>query len=471
VESTQTQVAVAGGREERQLVAGRYRLASFHRGDETTEVWRALDEKTTQVVSLEFLRDPDPEGKEHFLAGARRLASVQQPSVMRVAAIHDDPGATFIVFEHLVHIPVPLEWLKPVEEPAAIASPPAPAETAAAAPSPTVVNTSDQPAAPETPIALVADEKPTDRGLSLLTYAIRTRELSLIDTTLLTESADELLAIVSAELKAIRIDPTVLSDLRAYRPNFSFLLSPFALLGGTARRVTTMRPSVASPKVRVSEPKEARPPRMKAVKQPKEPKAPRAAAIPRAPRMSNGRGLRVRWGRVLSRGLSLGVLAAILIALPSEMIGSVGSMANDLSVAIREKVAAMTPSTPALQRASFELPPLSAYSASFETQAPYPKASPNGTVEWVVALRNTGSVGWYLGIDGAQASLALADGTSAGVQTTAYVGPGQVGWFVVHFPAPSQTGTSKISLLPRIDGRGSLPDLGIYASVTVSPNP
>jgi hypothetical protein len=210
---------------------------------------------------------------------------------------------------------------------------------------------------------------------------------------------------------------------------------------------------------------------MKAVKQPKEPKAPRAAAIPRAPRMSNGRGLRVRWGRVLSRGLSLGVLAAILIALPSEMIGSVGSMANDLSVAIREKVAAMTPSTPALQRASFELPPLSAYSASFETQAPYPKASPNGTVEWVVALRNTGSVGWYLGIDGAQASLALADGTSAGVQTTAYVGPGQVGWFVVHFPAPSQTGTSKISLLPRIDGRGSLPDLGIYASVTVSPNP
>jgi hypothetical protein len=471
VESTETQAPVADGRQERQLIAGRYRLASFHRGDESTEVWRALDESTTQVVSLEFLRDPDPAEKERFLAGARRLASVQQPSVMRVAAIHDDPDATFIVFEHLVHIPVPLEWLKPVEEPVSNANAPAPATAETVAPSPTAATSAELPAAPDVPIPDVADPRPTDRGLSLLTYAIGKRELSLIDMPLLTESAYELLDIIRAELKAIRVDPTVLSDIRAYRPNFSFLRSPFALLGGTARRVTTMRPSVAIPKPRVSEPKEARPPRMKAVKPPKEPKPLRAAAVPRAPRASSGRGLHVRWGRVLTRGLSLGVLAAILIALPSEMIGNVGSMANDLSVTIREKLAAMAPSTPALQPASFEVPPLSAYSASFESQAPYPKANPNGTVEWVVALRNTGSVGWYLGIDGAQASLALADGTSAGVQTTAYVGPGQVGWFVVHFPAPSQAGTSNISLLPRIDGRGSLPDLGIYATVTVSPNP
>ncbi len=471
MESTETQAPVADGRQERQLIAGRYRLASFHRGDESTEVWRALDESTTQVVSLEFLRDVDPAEKERFLAGARRLASVQQPSVMRVAAIHDDPDATFIVFEHLVHIPVPLEWLKPVEEPVSIANAPAPATAETVAPSPPAATSAELSAAPDVPTSDVADEKPTDRGLSLLTYAIGKRELSLIDTALLTESVDELLAIIQAELKAIRIDPTVLTDIRAYRPSFSFLLSPFALLAGAARRVATARPTVTMPKPRVSEPKEARPPRVKAVKAPKEAKAPRAAAVPRAPRASSGRGLRVRWGRVLTRGLSLGILAAILIALPSEMIGSVGTMANDLSVAIREKIAAMAPAAPTLQPASFELPPLSAYSASFETQAAYPKATPNGTVEWVVALRNTGSVGWYLGIDGAQASLALADGTTAGVQTTAYVGPGQVGWFVVHFAAPSQAGTSKVSLLPRIDGRGSLPDLGIYATVTVSPNP
>ena len=467
MESTQTHApAVADARQERQLIAGRYRLASFHRGDETTEVWRALDETTTQVVSLEFLRESDPASKERFLAGARRLAAVAQPSVMRVAAIHDDPDATFIVFEHLVHIPVPLEWLKPeVAVPAPILNPALSAAPENVEASPTSATTPAMAAAPDVPNPDFADERPTDRGLSLLTYALRSRELSLIDEALLTESAYELLAIIRSELKAVRVDPTVLTDLLAYRPNLSFLMLPFALLGGAVRRITTARPKVGAPRPHVSRPQEVRAPRLKAVKPPKQAREPRA---PRAPR---GIGLHVRWGRVLTRGLSLGVLAAILVALPSELIGNVGSMANDLSVTIREKLAAALPSSPTLQRASFEVPPLSAYSATFETQAPYPSATPNGTVEWVVALRNTGSVGWYLGIDGAQASLALADGTTAGVQTTAYVGPGQVGWFIVHFPAPSKVGTSKVSLLPRIDGRGQLPDLGIYAAVTVSPNP
>ena len=141
-----------------------------------------------------------------------------------------------------------------------------------------------------------------------------------------------------------------------------------------------------------------------------------------------------------------------------------------MSTTIGEKIASVQ-TTPGLQRATFEVPPLSAYAAAFESQGPYPTARPNGTVEWVVALRNTGSVGWYRGIDGAQASLALPDGTAAAVQNTAYVGPGQVGWFVVHFPAPSQPGVTRVPLRPRIDGRGALPDLGIYLMVTVSPNP
>ena len=80
-------------------------------------------------------------------------------------------------------------------------------------------------------------------------------------------------------------------------------------------------------------------------------------------------------------------------------------------------------------------------------------------------------MGWYRGIDGAQASLVSADGTGGGVQSTAYVGPGQVGWFVVRLHAPSQPGSYEVPLLPRIDGRGALPDLGIYATITVQPNP
>jgi len=59
-----------------------------------------------------------------------------------------------------------------------------------------------------------ADERPTDRGLSLLLYAIRTRELSLIDMNLVTDSAFELLDITKSELKEVRFDPTVLTDMR-----------------------------------------------------------------------------------------------------------------------------------------------------------------------------------------------------------------------------------------------------------------
>jgi len=122
---------------------------------------------------------------------------------------------------------------------------------------------------------------------------------------------------------------------------------------------------------------------------------------------------------------------------------------------------------PKLAQAQFELPPLNAYRASFETQALYPTVAPNTTVEWVVALRNTGSVGWYKGVAGAQAALALIDGTEVAVQTTPYVAPGQVGWFIVRFRAPAGPGTHAVPLLPRIDGRGELPDLGIYTLVTV----
>ena len=123
--------------------------------------------------------------------------------------------------------------------------------------------------------------------------------------------------------------------------------------------------------------------------------------------------------------------------------------------------------TSKLAPAQFELPPLNAYRASFETQASYPTVPANATVEWVVALRNTGSVGWYRGVAGAQASLALTDGTAVAVQTTDYVAPGQVGWFIARFRAPAGPGPHTVALFPRIDGRGELPDLGIFTVVTV----
>ena len=122
---------------------------------------------------------------------------------------------------------------------------------------------------------------------------------------------------------------------------------------------------------------------------------------------------------------------------------------------------------PKLAPAQFELPPLNAYRAVFETQAKYPTVPPNTTVEWVVALRNTGSAGWYRGVAGAQAALALTDGTEVAVQTTPYVAPGQIGWFIARFRAPAAPGAHPVPLFPRIDGRGELPNLGIFALVTV----
>jgi hypothetical protein len=308
--------------------------------------------------------------------------------------------------------------------------------------------------------------------------ALRARELALIDSTILRESAVEIAAAIRAwfedlHLEDIRLD-TAVAEARALlqRINLSVIMSGLASGSVAARRVASARP-----RERVSAPEASYPARVRTIR-----------IKPAAPRLS-GRLFRVRWRRVLVRGLSLGLIAAALLVVPPEqfanlandmspVIGNVanevsaaiGNAANEVSTAIGDRLAA-APAAPTLARASFELPPLGAYAATFESQAPYPTARPNGTVEWVVALRNTGSAGWYRGIDGAQASLALADGTIAGVQTTAYVGPGQVGWFVVHFSAPSQPGVSKVSLLPRIDGRGRLPDLGIYAAVTVSANP
>src|SRR5256712_2672425 len=502
---------VAGGRQERQLVAGRYRLAFFHRGDENTEAWRALDEVGQQMVTLEFLRHRASPGRERFLAEARRIAATEGPRGIRVAAIQDDDtDGTFIVFEHLVRVPV---LIGPVTaavgaalSPAAVARANAPAATAAL---------DAAPAAPESVLAGgtvtvwpppdPTSGTPTEPALPALIAALRARDLSRIDGSLLRDAASEIKAAINTWLAVVGLDGTwtevrtaiesseitaaikeaaseVTTAVRSTiadaglegtfararaaieRADVSPLNALFAQAAVGARRVASVRPHLQLPAPRVSGPARVRAPRVPKparVQRPAKVKAPRA---PRAP----GRAVHVRWGRGSSRGLSLGLLAAVVIALPPE---TVTSLETGLRSTVDQGLRAVAPTQSGLARASFDVPPLSAYGATFESQAPYPKARPNDSVEWVIALRNTGSVGWDRGIDGAQASLALADGTSAAVQSTAYVGPGQVGWFVVHFHAPSEAGTHKVYLSPRIDGRGQLPDPGIYVSVTVTPNP
>src|SRR5207245_2702507 len=100
-----------------------------------------------------------------------------------------------------------------------------------------------QPAAAlEVSTPTLQEEKPTDRGLSLLLFALKTRELSLIDKP----------------IPMARVKPVV-----------------------------TARPA-----------------------RPRAPRAPRPA-------------IRIRWGRVAFRGLSLGVIAAALVVLPPEQVANV----------------------------------------------------------------------------------------------------------------------------------------------------
>ena len=107
--------------------------------------------------------------------------------------------------------------------------------------------------------------------------------------------------------------------------------------------------------------------------------------------------LHVRWGRVLSRGLSLGLLAAVVIALPPE---TVTSLETGLRSSVDQGLRAVGPTQSGLARASFDVPPLSAYSAAFESQAPYPKARPNDsatqadTASVIRARAAAGSKSW-----------------------------------------------------------------------------
>jgi hypothetical protein len=493
--------APADDRQIGQLLAGRYRLAMSKGGDDVADVWHALDESTQTVVTLEILRDRgNVAARQRFLAEARRMAAIERPSVMRVASIVDEGTDTFIVFEHLIPLPVVLTGLT------AVARDVRPATKAAEDKDKTVVLTpqAPSPVAPSTLTAVAGptraaahDDLATDETAPTIVELEDVRAPSVphlvAATTRLPETVrDATRSLVSARTDVSRVVPmvtrliddargfirdvmhdvqmdtliadaqTFISDLRArvgQRFDTSAVTSLAARATALATRVTarTAQPSKANgPRAGASLTKVTLP----TIALPK-------IALPTV--MSLGPGAtaliaRARGNRVVLAGGALLLTALVVVLSPiDDAIGNAlrGGPAPSATVAPR---ALLVP-------APFELPPLSAYGAAFESQGPYPTTTPNGTVEWVVALRNTGSAGWHRGIEGAQAALTLPDGAGVAVQSTDYVAPGQVGWFVVHFKARAELGTYTVQLLPRIDGRGPLPELGIYTVVTVTKNP
>ncbi|MDP9266309.1 MAG: hypothetical protein M3O91_09380 [Chloroflexota bacterium] len=513
------------GRQIGQVLAGRYRLAMFKGGDEIADVWHALDDSTEMVVTLEILRDRDNEpARQRFLAEAQRMAAIERPSVMRVAAIHNDATETFIVFEHLIPLPVVLTGLTAVAKdarPATRAAEEAAALAAARPPQTVEPSTLSAVAGPMrsavTPEAADVAAAPAivdlDRSEPLaprvtapiprLSEALQAVSQSLTSVTAEVSAAIEaprLIADVRERLRLLHLD-AIFTAARARVPQsvdtsgvttlvdritplvdrvrslFASVISQFDRAAAVGDRVTARTRQLAGGVSAARAASAARVPPARAPKPAKVERPRSSASLPtlKLPHF-NVAALVNPLARLRPNRKVLGAAAALLLAFAvfgTPLGDQIAPLGDEIANALRTVTAgssAVAPST-GLQRAPFEVPPLSAYGAAFESQGTYPTTAPNGTIEWVVALRNTGSASWYRGIEGAQAALALPDGTGVAVQSTDYVGPGQVGWFVVHFRARAELGTYTVQLLPRIDGRGPLTDLGVFAGVTVAKNP
>lgn len=467
------------------------------------------------------------------------MAAIERPSVMRVAAIHNEATDTFIVFEHLIPLPVVLTGLTAVATDGRSSAPAAPdkdktvvitpvapqaaAPVAPQAPAPVapatltaVVGPKRSATEPEPTQTLVAapsivdlDELPAPVATPLATQIARLPETGQAASRSLTAARSDLSRVtewrtrLAEEARLLVRDvgmDTFPADARAFIANMRARVSR-RLDTSAARALTRRVTAVAARAVSVGAHVMARASQLAGPASKARTPSAHAARVERA-RPANGASTRVDTAAVAGAatrigaatlssvaavGMSLAASAAPVVARargnPVVLAGAtaavflivfvVSPLDDMLATALRSGPAPSATAAPsaALAPAPFEVPPLSAYGAAFDSQGAYPTTTPNGTVEWVVALRNTGSAGWYRGIEGAQAALALPDGTGVAVQSTSYVAPGQVGWFVVRFRARAEVGSYTVQLRPRIDGRGPLPDLGIYAVVTVSKNP
>ena len=440
-----TEVLTRAGGDVGAMVAGRYRLAAHIGSGGASDMWRAYDESRDRPVTLKILRDgADADTRRQFLAEARRLETFDHPAIVPVLGIHDALGDTVIAFEHVEG--EPLDRLS-----------------------------GNGPALPPRRIALLLIQL-ADAIEAFHAHGFVHLDLKPANVLMAADGRPRLLDLGIAQ--PIEHPPAVPRGT----PGFT---SPEVAVGGAASRASDVYGLAAIAKELLG----PHP-------------TPRIASVLR-------RGLEPdpnrRYGR--PRTFVYGVALAVLVDEELAALDRATARARTTVVAFLSRGAARravafvkarpelafrgaaialiaaglllqqarpgdgtvnADTMPALVRPAFEVPPLGAYGASFVSQAPYPSASPHATVEWTLALRNTGSAGWYRGVDGAQASLILDDGTVVAVQSTQYVGPGQVGWFTARFRAPSQPGSHVVHLRPVINGRGPLPDLGIHAVVTVN---
>ena len=424
-----TEILSPAGRDIGTVVAGRYRLAAHIGSGGTADVWRAYDESRDRAVTLKILRDPkDSDARRHFLAEARRLETLDHPSIVPVLGVHDALGDTLIAFEHVEG--EPLDQL---------------AETS--------------PKLPPRKVALVLIHL-ADAIEAFHSHGFVHLDLKPANVLIAADGRPRLLDFGIAE--PIGHPP----EIPRGTPGFA---SPEIAAGGAASRASDVYGLAAIAKHLLGQHPT---PRVAGVlRHGLDPDPARRYGRPRT--FVYGVALAVLVDEELAALDRLTRRAVAFAKARPELSFRVAAAALIVAGLLLQQVRpaadiANANTMPALVRPAFDVPPLGAYGAAFESQAAYPTASPNGTVEWTLALRNTGSAGWYRGVDGAQAALILADGNVVAVQSTSYVGPGQVGWFTARFKAPAEAGTHRIALRPVINGRGPLPDLGIFAVVVVT---
>ncbi len=128
--------------------------------------------------------------------------------------------------------------------------------------------------------------------------------------------------------------------------------------------------------------------------------------------------------------------------------------------------------------ASFDL----GFHDAYVGQSPDPTLAPGQVTTLVLALRNTGYRGWYVGSPGQQAFLGTADPVDVArpdlayhwialnriaTTTTDYVGPGETGWFQFQVRAPAAPGTYQLRVRAVVDGTTWLEDQGVSWTITV----
>ena len=126
--------------------------------------------------------------------------------------------------------------------------------------------------------------------------------------------------------------------------------------------------------------------------------------------------------------------------------------------------------------------------ASLYARSGFPTLCPGSTTTVTIAFLNTGSLGWYgnaalgtwgpdpgqdrasaLGGDGSVGSPSTRWSRSnrPAIQTTPYIGPGQVMWFQFGVQAPMSPGTYTLALRPLLEGQLWLEDPGLIFYILV----